>query len=98
MNLNTRVMKLEKSFFRTQIKRLIENINHVSDSELEFLFELFATEREKRGLVEKPEIQAARNLFETLTAEGMSKNQARDSVLNAARINGFELTEADILG
>ncbi len=98
MNINNRITKLEKTRFETTINRLRENINAVSDNELEFLFELFATEREKRGLVEKPEIEAARHLLKTLTTEGMTENQALESVLDAARNNGFELTADDILG
>ncbi len=98
MNINNRITKLEKTRFETTLNRLIENINAVSDNELEFLFELSTTEREKRGLVEKPEIEAARHLLKTLTTEGMIENQALESVLDAARNNGFELTAGDILG
>lgn len=99
MNLKNRVTKLEQSFFKAQINRLIENINHVSDNELEFLFESFATEREKRGLVEKPEIEAARYVFRQLTEiEHLPEGEALTRTLEAAKNNGVELTANDILG
>jgi len=45
-----------------------------------------------------PEIQAARNLYETLTtAKNLKPQTALKQVLTAARSSGFNLTEYDIL-
>lgn len=98
MNLNNRVMKLEKTALRAQLKRLVENLDKISDSELSHLCELLIEEREKRGLVEKPEIEAAKCLFGRLTEEEMPAEDALEAVLQAAKANGYELTADDILG
>ena len=97
MNLKNRVTKLENFCTDAQIKRLIENISRISNNNLEFLCSSFATEREKRGLVEKPEIEAARDLFRQLTeGEHLPEGEAMTRALEAAKNNGFELTADDI--
>ncbi len=66
--------------------------------QLFWLFPLSDTERIKRGLVEKPEIEAARDLFRQLTeGEHLPEGEALARTLEAAKNNGCELTADDIL-
>lgn len=98
MNLKNRVINLEQTRLRLQLDRLIENIRKIPADALNHLFERLADERERRGLVEKPEIEAAKCLFGRLTEEEMPAEDALEAVLQAAKNNGFELTADDILG
>ena len=44
-----------------------------------------------------PEIEAAKNLYELLREKGLTKKAALKKVLSAAKTNGIDLTEDDIL-
>jgi hypothetical protein len=81
-----------------QFGRLIENVREIPADTLNDLFERLADERERRGLVEKPEIVAAKSLFCSLTKnQNMSNDDALRSILEAAKASGFELTDDDVL-
>ncbi len=81
-----------------QFGRLIENVREIPADTLNDLFNRLADERERRGLVEKPEIVAAKNLFCSLTKnQNMSNEDALRSILEAAKASGFELTDDDVL-
>ena len=97
MNLKKRIEKIETRALSLSLQRLFENLPAVSDSQLNRLFELFATERVNRGLVEPPEIEAAKSVFQQLTAQGVPRDEAKDAVLQGATWCGFELTEEDFL-
>lgn len=98
MNAKNRVTNLEQTRMNMQFGRLIESIREIPADTINDLFNRLADERERRGLVEKPEIIAARHLFCNLTEkQNMTNDDALQHVLQAAKSSGFELTNDDVL-
>lgn len=96
-NTSKRIIKLESSVLKKQVKTLSENINKVSDNEINFLCDLFFDERKRRGLVERSEIVAARALYDHLIENKKLKPAtALKRVMETVKESGFELTEDDI--
>lgn len=52
---------------------------------------------DKIEITVSPEIEAARGLYESLVESGLQPKQAVKKVIQGAKLNGFELTETDIL-
>ena len=98
MSLFNRLTKLETTALQISLKRLRENLHALSDSELTNLSEMALAEKVRRGLIDKPEIEAAKGLFEQLTeARKIPAREAAEMVLEAAKVNGFEITVEDFL-
>jgi hypothetical protein len=98
MKTQNRITNLEQTRLNMQFGRLIENIREIPEDTLNDLFTRLADERERRGLVEKPEIAAAKSLFCSLTEkQNMTNDDALRYVLEAAKTSGFALTNDDVL-
>lgn len=97
MKISNRLTKLERSTLQTQINGITKNLGSISDPALMTLCDQLLVERERRGLVEKPEIVAARRVFQQLIAQKQPKEQALQAVLVATKDRGFTLLESDIL-
>ncbi len=89
---------MENTILQNQVKRIAENVNTISNNEIEFLCELFQNERIKRGLLEKPEIEAARHLYQACLDNEWSHKRALNRTIKAAKFYGHDLTENDITG
>jgi EAL domain-containing protein (putative c-di-GMP-specific phosphodiesterase class I) len=99
MKTKSRVTNLEQTRLNSQFGRLIESIREIPADTLNDLFNRLGNERERRGLVEKPEIEAAKSLFCHLTEnQNMTNDDALRHVLEAAKASGFALTNDDVLG
>ena len=97
MKISNRLAKLERSTLQTQINGITKNLASISDPALMTLCDQLLVERERRGLVEKPEIVAARRVFQQLIAQKQPEEQALQMVLAATKDRGFTLLESDIL-
>lgn len=97
MNLNGRVAKIEAASIEAQIKRLTKNIAKVPDAQVINLWELMAAEAFKRKLVDLPEIAVAKEYYQDLLVEGLTKDEAAETVLQAAKDNGWKLKIEDFV-
>ena len=98
MQLKQRIKRMEKVAIESQVESLINNVERISDTRLTQLWEVSMKEREKRGLIQKPEIEAAQALYENLIQEGESKESALSLAVDAAKSNGFKLTHDQVAG
>jgi acyl-[acyl carrier protein]--UDP-N-acetylglucosamine O-acyltransferase len=97
MNLNSRIAKIEAASIEAQIKRLTDNIAKVPDAQIINLWELMAAEALKRKIVDSPEIEAAKSIYQNLLADGLTKEEAAADVLRLAESEGLDIEIEDFI-
>jgi len=92
-----RVLKIEKTYSKERIRSFSKHISSISDQDLFRLSNLLDTEKEKRGLLGRTEIEAGKRMYVALRDRGNTKRRAINAVIKGAKTHGFVLNENDIV-